>query len=78
MPGVERIVAEMRRNPAGVRFTDLTKVCRHYFGEPRPRGTAHQVFRTPWRGDPRINVQDRLHAARRMTPPTPRAPRLAD
>jgi len=33
------------------------KVCRHYFGEPRQQGTSHQVYKTPWTGDPRINIQ---------------------
>jgi len=42
----------------GVRFSDLERVCRHYFGEPRQRGSSHQVFRTPWPGDPRVNIQD--------------------
>ena len=58
MPSIERLVAEMRRSPKGVRFSDLERVCRHYFGEPRRRGSSHQVFRTPWPGDPRVNIQD--------------------
>ncbi|MCC2319894.1 toxin HicA [Cellulomonas xiejunii] len=58
MPSIERLVAEMRRSPQGVRFSDLERVCRHYFGEPRQRGSSHQVFRTPWQGDPRVNIQD--------------------
>lgn len=58
MPAVERILAEMRRNPAGIRFADLAKVCRHYVGEPRRRSGSHQVFRTPWHGDPRVDIQD--------------------
>lgn len=58
MAGVEKILDEMRRGPTGVRFADLARVCRHYFGEPRQRGTSHQVFATPWRGDPRVNIQD--------------------
>lgn len=47
----------MRGNPEGVRYVDLLKVCEHYFGEPRRRGTSHTVFKTPWPGDPRVNVQ---------------------
>ena len=58
MPSIERLVAEMRRSPKGVRFSDLERVCRHYFGEPRRRGSSHQVFRTPWPGDLRVNIQD--------------------
>jgi hypothetical protein len=48
----------MRREPANVRFADLKKVCRAYFGQPRQGGTSHAIFKTPWVGDPRINIQD--------------------
>lgn len=47
----------IRQNPAGVRFADLCKVCDHYFGKPRQSGTSHRVYRMPWRGDPRVNIQ---------------------
>ncbi|HSG64985.1 MAG TPA: toxin HicA [Gammaproteobacteria bacterium] len=47
----------MRENPKHVRFADLCRVCDHYFGRPRTRGTSHRVYRTPWRGDPRVNIQ---------------------
>ena len=50
-------IEELRSNPKGVRFVDLARVCDHYFGEPHQRGTSHRVYRTPWRGDPRINIQ---------------------
>jgi hypothetical protein len=48
----------MRRNPKGVRFNELCKVCEHYFGKPRKRGTSHRVYRTPWPGDPRVDIQE--------------------
>lgn len=47
----------MQRNPVGVRYTDLMKVCVHYFGQPRQQGNSHAVFKTPWPGDPRVNIQ---------------------
>lgn len=47
----------MKRNPKGVRFTDLCKICEHYFGEPRQRGSSHRIYKTPWPGDPRVNIQ---------------------
>ena len=47
----------MRRNPQGVRFDDVMVVCREFFGEPRPTRGSHVVFRTPWPGDPRVNIQ---------------------
>ena len=52
------ILDSLRTNPAGVRFTDLAKVCDEYFGEPRQKGTSHRIYRTPWPGDPRVNIQD--------------------
>jgi hypothetical protein len=35
---------------------DALKVAEHYFGEPRISGSQH-IFKTPWAGDPRINLQ---------------------
>ena len=48
----------MKRNPKGVRFKDLCKVCDQYFGEARQMGSSHRVYRTPWQGDPRVNIQN--------------------
>jgi len=48
----------MRRTPKNVRFADLFKVCEEYFGEARQRGTSHAVFKTPWPGDPRVDIQN--------------------
>lgn len=47
----------MKESPQNVRFSDLEKVCTHFFGEARNKGTSHHVFKTPWAGDPRINIQ---------------------
>jgi hypothetical protein len=55
---IEDILAKMRRNPKGVRFNDLAKVCDHFFGKPRKSGTSHRVYKTPWPGDPRVNIQN--------------------
>lgn len=57
MARIEKIVAAMRNNPANVRFDDLAKVCDHYFGEARQKGSSHRVYKTPWPGDPRVNIQ---------------------
>ena len=53
------VIQELRNNPAGVRFQELVRVCDYFFGEPRNRGTSHYVYRTPWRGDPRVNIQSK-------------------
>ncbi len=58
MASVDSIVAKMRLNPKGIRFADLCKVCDHYFGEPRQSGSSHRIYRTPWQGDPRVNIQN--------------------
>lgn len=58
MSSVAEIVSAMRNNPRNVRYIDLFKVCAHYFGPARSRGGSHAVFRTPWPGDPRVNMQN--------------------
>ena len=58
MTTIAGIVAAMRSNPKGVRFRDLSLVCAHYFGAPRQHGSSHQVYRTPWPDDPRVNIQN--------------------
>jgi hypothetical protein len=55
---VDRILNKIRRNPKNVRFSDLLRVCDHYFGPPRQYGGSHRVYKTPWSGDPRINIQN--------------------
>lgn len=47
----------MRSNPRGARFVDAMKVAEHHFGEARKSG-SHRVFKTPWPGDPRVNLQE--------------------
>ncbi len=43
-------------NPSNVMFQKLLALCREKFGEPRIAG-SHHIFKTPWPGDPRINLQ---------------------
>ena len=64
MSSVEGIIAQMREHPQDVRFGDLCKVCDRYFGAPRQGGTSHRVYRTPWPGDPRVNIQNKKGKAR--------------
>jgi hypothetical protein len=53
----QKIIEQMRRSPQNVRFDDLAKICTDHFGEPRQDGTSHKVYKTPWQGDPRVNIQ---------------------
>lgn len=57
MGPIEKILEQMRREPTNVRFGALMQVCGTYFGKPRQKGTSHAIFKTPWPGDPRVNVQ---------------------
>ncbi len=64
MTDVVDLIAKLKRNPKNVRFSDLCKICDHYFGEPRQSGSSRRVYRTPWRGDPRVNIQNRKGKAK--------------
>lgn len=61
----EKMMEAMKNAPQNVRFSDLDAICRHFFGKPRQRGTSHRIYRTPWHGDPRINIQDDHGKAKR-------------
>jgi hypothetical protein len=58
MVATAQLLEEMRRSPTGVRFTDLKRLCEAFFGKPRQSASSHVVFKTPWIGDPRINIQN--------------------
>jgi hypothetical protein len=57
MAPIKDILKQLKQNPANVRFTDLCKVCEHYFGDARQSGSSHRIYKTPWHGDPRVNIQ---------------------
>ena len=48
----------MKDNPKGVSFNDLKKVCSNYLGKPRQSGSSRCVYKTPWPGDSRVNIQN--------------------
>jgi len=58
MNTIKNILLRIRRNPENVRFKDLCKACDFYFGSPRQKGSSHRIYRMPWPGDPRINIQN--------------------
>jgi hypothetical protein len=58
MTKVDDLIAEMRRNPKGIRFRDLCKVCDSLFGEARQKSSSHRIYKMPWQGDPRANIQN--------------------
>ena len=58
MKNVEKLLEQMKHESANVNFNDLKKVSETYFGKPRQSGSSHAVFKTPWAGDPRVNIQN--------------------
>jgi hypothetical protein len=58
MTRMEELLVEMRRTPQSIRFHDLCRVCDFFFGKARQGGSSHRVYKTPWQGDPRVNIQN--------------------
>jgi hypothetical protein len=58
MVKIDDILLQMKRNPKNVKFRDLCKVCDLYFGDVRQKSGSHRIYKTPWQGDPRINIQN--------------------
>lgn len=58
MPSVAQILASMRANPRNIDYADLFRVCEEFFGAARNTGGSHAVFKTPWLGDLRVNIQN--------------------
>jgi hypothetical protein len=58
MAKIDEIITKMKKNPKGIHFSDLSKVCDQFFGKPRNSSGSHRVYKTPWQGDPRINIQN--------------------
>lgn len=57
MAKIDTIVTQMRANPTNVLFADACKVATFCFGEPHQSGGSHRVWKMPWPGDPRVNLQ---------------------
>ena len=55
---IEDTIRSLRSNPKGVRFSELAAICDQFFGTPRQSGSSHRVYRMPWPGDPRVNIQN--------------------
>jgi len=64
MASLESILEQVKSNPQGVRFGDLCKICDSWFGKARNTGSSHRIYTTPWRGDPRINIQNKQGMAK--------------
>ncbi len=58
MASSKKMLEKMRMEPTNVRFSELLKVCEEFFAKPRKSGPSHTIFKTPWPGDPRVNIQN--------------------
>jgi hypothetical protein len=58
MKSIAEILKQFKSNPKDVKFSELCKVCSFYFGDSRQSGSSYRVYRTPWHGDPRVNIQN--------------------
>ena len=52
---LEKVIDNLNA-PKQFRFSQLLKTCEQFFGNYRVSG-SHHIFKTPWQGDPRINLQ---------------------
>jgi hypothetical protein len=64
MTKIDDLLIKLQRNPKDVRFSELCKICDHFFGEPRQKKSSHRIYKTPWQGDPRINIQNYIGKAK--------------
>lgn len=55
---IVNIVAKMESSPANIKFSELEKVCDHYFQSRNSKGTSYRTYKTPWPGNPRVNIQN--------------------
>jgi hypothetical protein len=55
MNDLEKIISDLSESKQ-VRFTKLLNLCEKFFGNYRVSG-SHHIFKIPWQGDPRINLQ---------------------
>ena len=58
MADLDQIDQGMRENPKGVRYSDLCKVRDKFFGKARQPSSSHRIYRTAWKGDSRVNIQN--------------------
>ena len=57
MERIQEDIRRLRRNPRGIRFAELVRICDRHFGRPRQKG-SHLKYPVPWPGNPRINLQN--------------------
>ncbi len=58
MKNIHEKLKQFKNNSKDVKFVELCKVCEFYFGKPRQSDSSHRIYKTPWQGDPRVNIQN--------------------
>lgn len=54
---IDGLEARLEAEPASIQFSELRKVCEHFFGKPRHRGGSHLIFKTGLREPALVNIQ---------------------
>ncbi len=47
---------EAIKSDANIRFKNLLEICKNFFEGPKVKG-SHYIFKTPWKGQPWVNIQ---------------------
>lgn len=57
---IDKLERAARSAPHSISFTDAVTLATAYFGSPRQGSGSHTaIFKMPWQGDPRINLQSK-------------------
>jgi hypothetical protein len=59
MEPLNKVIAALENKPGDIKFTTLCRICERFFGTARQKGSSHRVYKTPWKGDPRVNIQEK-------------------
>ena len=55
---MEKIEQKARRSPKSLTFSEACDLPEAHFGRPRQGSGSHiAIYKMPWQGDPRINLQ---------------------
>lgn len=57
MKELRATIDDLQQRQASIKFNALVKICTHWFGPPHLNGGSHKVYKMPWPGDPRVNIQ---------------------
>ncbi|SFN82508.1 hypothetical protein SAMN05216219_2239 [Mycetocola miduiensis] len=58
MASAEKLEQQARESPQSLTFAEACALAAAHFGEPRKGSGSHvAIYKMPWQGDPRINLQ---------------------